>query len=246
MLWVLALDTATPVTALALGRVHFDRVDSEGGADELVAHASHDDGGRHSASLLTPRIAALLASAGVSPRELGAIACGVGPGAFTGARVALATAKGAAFGVPCPLFAVGTLAAVAGGAAHDGPVLALLDARRGEVYAARFELGPAGPRRVGPDRCCPIDQVFSDMSEAPGLQVVGPGAAVHAEALAGRADVQPGPGVDGRGLWRAAALAVLAGPPADLADLDAVYLRASYAELSTNKPRRPPHRSPFA
>lgn len=241
-IWVLALDTATPITALALGRV-----DRERGAADLVAQASHDDQGRPASSLLTARIAALLAEADVVPRALGAIACGVGPGTFTGARVALATAKGLAFAVPCPLFAVSTLAALAGGAAHDGPVLALLDARRGEVYGARFELGPAGPRRSGPDLCCPIEHVLSDLSEAPSLQAIGPGASVYAEALATVGlQVQPAPGVDGRGLWRAAALAVRSEPAADLAAADVIYLRASYAELGTTRPRRPPHRSPFA
>lgn len=241
-IWLLALDTSTPLTALALGRV-----DRERGASELVASATHDDRDQPASSLLAARITALLAGAGLGPRALGALACGVGPGTFTGTRVALATAKGLAFALPCPLHAVPTLAALAGGAATDGPVLALLDARRAEVYAARFELGPAGPRRTGPDRCCPIAQVLVDLAETPGLQVIGPGAAVHAETLtaAGCTHLQPTAGVDAPGLWRAAALAALGQPPVDLASVDAVYLRASYAELGTNTPRRAPHRSPF-
>lgn len=238
--WLLALDTSTPSTALALGRV-----DREHGTSELVAHATHDDLARPASSLLAARISALLAEAGIGPRDLGALACGVGPGTFTGTRVALATAKGLAFALPCPLFALSTLAALAAGARADGPVLALLDARRAEVYAARFELGLAGPRRVGPDRCCPIEQVLSDLAEAPGLQIIGPGAAVYAAALAGCTSLQPSAGVAAPGLWRAAALAALEDAPADLAGVDAVYLRASYAELGTNTPRRAQHRSPF-
>ena len=240
--WLLALDTSTPLTALALGRV-----DRERGASELVASATHDAHARPASSQLAARIAALLAGAGLAPRDLGALACGVGPGTFTGTRVALATAKGLAFALPCPLFAVPTLAALAGGATTDGPVLALLDARRAEVYAARFELGPAGPRRAGPDRCCPIEQVLSDLAETPGLQLIGPGAAVHAAALveAGCVHLRASAGVEAGGLWRAAALAALEDEAADLALVDAVYLRASYAELGTNTPRRAPHRSPF-
>lgn len=238
--WLLALDTSTPSTALALGRI-----DREHHTSELVAHATHDDLARPASSLLAARISALLAEAGLGPRDVGALACGVGPGTFTGTRVALATAKGLAFALPCPLFALSTLAALAAGATADGPVLALLDARRAEVYAARFELGPAGPRRVGPDRCCPIEQVLSDLAETPGLQIIGPGAAVHAAALAACTSLQPTTGVEARGLWRAAALAALEDAPADLAGVDAVYLRASYAELGTNTPRRAQHRSPF-
>ena len=105
--------------------------------------------------------------------------------------------------LPCPLFAVPTLAALAAGATTDGPVLALLDARRAEVYAARFELGPAGPRRAGPDRCCPIEQVLSDLAETPGLQLIGPGAAVHAAALveAGCVHLRASAGVEAGLAW---------------------------------------------
>ncbi len=240
-IWLLALDTSTPLTALALGKV-----DRERGTHERVAGATHDDQASPASSLLAARILALLTEAGITPRDLGALACGVGPGTFTGTRVALATAKGLAFALPCPLFAVPTLAAVAGSAAADGRVLALLDARRAEVYAAEFTLGPAGPRRAGPDRCCSIEQVLSDMVDAPGLRAIGPGAAVHAATLTSAGvQVQASAGVEAHGLWRAAALAALADQPADLADVDAVYLRASYAELGTNTPRRAAHRSPF-
>ncbi|HEY0134767.1 MAG TPA: tRNA (adenosine(37)-N6)-threonylcarbamoyltransferase complex dimerization subunit type 1 TsaB [Nannocystis sp.] len=239
-IWLLALDTSTPCTALALGRV-----DRDTGAHELVAHATHDDRKAPASSLLAPRISALLGEAGISARQLGAVGCGVGPGMFTGTRVALATAKGLAFALPCPLFVVSTLAAVAGGAARDGEVLALLDARRGEVYAGRFTLGPAGPQMQGEARCCPIAQVLLDMAGGPDLQVIGPGAAAQAEALVEYTTL-PTIGATGAGLWRAAARGVLQEAPADLDNVDAVYLRASYAELGTNTPRRTPYRSPFA
>ncbi len=237
-LWLLALDTSTPCTALALGQV-----DRDTGAHRLVVHATHDDRRAPASSLLAPRITAMLAAAGITANQLGGVACGVGPGMFTGTRVALATAKGLAFALPCPLFAVSTLAAVAAGA-PDGEVLALLDARRGEVYAARFTLGADGPQIRGEARCCPIAQVLEDMADGPGLTVIGPGAGAQAQALAGYTAVATD-GATGPGLWRAAAHAALFTTAADLDAVDAVYLRASYAELGTNTPRRAPHRSPF-
>jgi tRNA threonylcarbamoyladenosine biosynthesis protein TsaB len=240
--WLLALDTSTPCTALALGRVG---ADGHGELVELVVHATHDDRAAPASSRLGARISALLAEARLTPRQLGAIACGIGPGTFTGTRVALATCKGLAFALPCPLFALDTLAAVAAGAARDGDVVALLDARRGEVYARRYVVGPAGPRALGEPRCCPIAQVLTDMADGTDLQFVGPGAGAYASALAGRGEVQASPGVTAAGLWRAAVAAFASGVAADLDSVDAVYLRASYAELGTNAPRRPRVRSPF-
>ena len=239
--WLLALDTSTPRTALALGRVDRDR-----GAAELIAHATHDDAGPASA-LLGPRIAALLAEAGVAAAELGAIACGRGPGMFTGCRVALATAKGLALALGCPIFGLSTLAVIAGSA--EGTAFALLDARRGEVYAATFAVGEAGPARLSEDRCCTLEQALADMSPETlaAIRPVGPGVAAHGAALPPelRARALATAGADARGLWRAAARAALREAADDVAALDAVYLRASYAELGLNTPKRPPFRSPF-
>lgn len=131
--WLLALDTSTPRTALAVGRI-----DRNLGRSELVAQATHDDRGRPASAELAPRIAALLAEAEITAQALGAVACGRGPGMFTGSRVAVATAKGLALGLGCPLYGLSTLAVIAGAEGNHGPTLALLDARRGEVYAAAY------------------------------------------------------------------------------------------------------------
>ena len=241
--WLLALDTSTPRTALALGTI-------DGSAARLVVAATHDDAGRPASALLGPRIAALLADARISPRELAAVACGRGPGMFTGSRVALATAKGLALALDVPLFGLSTLAVIAGAADRGGPTLALLDARRGDVYAATFVVDADGPARLSEDRCCPIAQVLADMSPEllPTIRPLGPGVAACAGELPPelRARAQELPGADGAGLWAAAARAAAHEAPDDVATLDAVYLRASYAELGLNTPKRTAYRSPFA
>jgi tRNA threonylcarbamoyladenosine biosynthesis protein TsaB len=98
------------------------------------------------AETLLPAIAALLEEASATLDDVGAYAISIGPGSFTGLRVGLSTLKGLAFGSDAPAFAVPTLAALAAEAPEGaGPVAALLDARRGELYAAAFEAdGRAG------------------------------------------------------------------------------------------------------
>jgi len=139
MTWLLALETATAVTGVALFR-----------GDECVAEVVRADG--TAAELLMPAIDEVLRGAGLRPEGLAAIAVSIGPGSFTGLRVGLATAKGLAFGTDVPLVPVPTLAALALRAeATERPVLALLDARRGEVYAGLFDCSEAPPRSLVPE-----------------------------------------------------------------------------------------------
>ena len=92
---------------------------------------------RRHAELALPWAEALLAEAGIAKSSLDAIAVGRGPGAFTGVRLAIAVAQGIALALDRPVVPVSTLAALALQA--DGPrVLAAIDARMGEVYAAAF------------------------------------------------------------------------------------------------------------
>lgn len=78
--------------------------------------------------------------------DLDRIAVTAGPGSFTGLRVGIAAARGIALVVGCPVIGIGTLdvhAASARALAGDVPVVAVLDARRGEVYSQRFAAGGA-------------------------------------------------------------------------------------------------------
>jgi tRNA threonylcarbamoyl adenosine modification protein YeaZ len=112
-------------------------------------------GARAHAERLTPNVLAALADAGLSVNDLGAVVVGCGPGPFTGLRVGMATAAayGHALGIPvhgvCSLDAIGIETAAA-----SGDVLVVTDARRREVYWARYR---DGLRIEGPAVDAPAD-----------------------------------------------------------------------------------------
>ena len=133
---LLGLDTATPAVTVAL---------HDGG--QPLAQLVTVDAHRH-AELLAPSIAKIIADAGVSPRDLTGIAVGVGPGPYTGLRVGVVTAKvlGAALGIP--VYGVCSLDAIAADVEGERSFLVATDARRRELYFARYD---EGGRRSGPD-----------------------------------------------------------------------------------------------
>lgn len=129
---ILAIETSSPVCSVAL---------TQNGA--LVASAELRLDKSHS-SHLTVLIEQLLGNAGVSLRELAAVAVADGPGSYTGLRIGAAAAKGLCYALELPLVAIGTLPALAHQVAQQVPNAAryrfapLLDARRMEVYAALY------------------------------------------------------------------------------------------------------------
>lgn len=118
-------------------------------AGSVLAEVSYEGVERH-AERIVPAIDEALGASGLSRRELSAIACDVGPGSFTGARVGVATARGIALALGVPLSGVGSLEAMAveglaaDEAQHACVAIALLDARRGELYAAAYSDGKSG------------------------------------------------------------------------------------------------------
>ncbi|HHW4679586.1 MAG TPA: tRNA (adenosine(37)-N6)-threonylcarbamoyltransferase complex dimerization subunit type 1 TsaB [Xylella sp.] len=109
---------------------------------------------RRHAELALPWAEQLLAEAGISRRQLDAIAFGCGPGAFTGVRLAISLAQGIALALDLPLLPVSTLRVLAMRAVPEAlRVLASIDARMGEVYTSLFVrrngiLVPSGPESV--------------------------------------------------------------------------------------------------
>jgi len=127
---LLALDTATDACSVAL------YVDGSIVQRHEVAPQRHTQ-------LLLPMVRALCAEAGLTPADFDAIALGIGPGAFTGVRVAASVAQGLAYAHALPVVEVSTLAAIAQGGFRvtGAPAwLATLDARRQELYWAHYRI----------------------------------------------------------------------------------------------------------
>jgi tRNA threonylcarbamoyladenosine biosynthesis protein TsaB len=138
---VLAFDTATPETVVGLAA----------GTGVLSARHSPKAGERPGhASQLLALASGLLDEAGLALADVDRVGVGVGPGTFTGLRIGVATARALAQGTGAQLAAIPTLTALA---QHDGSVLAVLDARRGEAFVAPHRDGQplAAPAAVARD-----------------------------------------------------------------------------------------------
>jgi len=166
---LLAFDTATPAVTVALHD-----------GTELLAEHTEVDARRHG-ELLAPGIRTVLAEAGRSRLELTDVAVGVGPGPFTGLRVGLVTARALADALGIAVHGVCTLDilawAVRRETQHSGPFAVATDARRREVYWARYE---------GPDRRLTepaVDWPHVVAPQVAGLAVAGEGAAKYPDAF---------------------------------------------------------------
>jgi tRNA threonylcarbamoyladenosine biosynthesis protein TsaB len=161
---VLGFDTATPAVSVALHD-----------GERVIAGASALDARRHS-ELLMPMIAKAMADAGVSRGDLTAVAVGVGPGPYTGLRVGVVTARVLGSVLGLPVHGVCSLDVIAAAAFHGDNFLVATDARRKEVYWARYD---ASGRRVAGPR---VGQA-SSIPEAAELAVAGAGGLLYPEAF---------------------------------------------------------------
>ena len=139
---VLAIDTATP--AVTAGIVRLDGI-------EVLAEQVTVDARAH-AERLTPNVLGALADAGLTVNDLGAVVVGCGPGPFTGLRVGMATAAAYGHALGIPVHGVCSLDAI--GVYTTGDALVVTDARRREVYWARYR---DGVRIEGPAVNTPAD-----------------------------------------------------------------------------------------
>lgn len=173
---LLALDTATDYGSLALLR-----------DEEVLGERSLPAPGSYLVYLL-PTLDLLLKEAEVTLPELDAICLSQGPGNFTGLRLGLATAQGLALALGCPLVPVPTLEVLAARhVGHPEPVGVLIDAKRGEVYWARFDCSQGLPVLLEAMERLPLEALPSRW--LPPLRLAGPGLDGCRELLA---DLPPG------------------------------------------------------
>jgi tRNA threonylcarbamoyladenosine biosynthesis protein TsaB len=184
---LLGIDTSTAASAAAVLRDDGEAFEHEPAPTRLTEPPAH-------AGELMPAVDRVMADAGLDYPDLGAVAVGVGPGPFTGLRIGVATARALAMGAGLELRPVSSLAALAHGIEAE-LALPVIDARRGEVFAAlyegRQELWPAAAldpedlaQRVAAEGLQPLaagdgSVRFRDVLEAAGMQVAAAGSRAH-------------------------------------------------------------------
>jgi tRNA threonylcarbamoyladenosine biosynthesis protein TsaB len=151
---LLGIDTSTPAASACVLRDDGEAFEVLPPADRLSRPPAH-------ATELMPAIAEVMERSGADWSDLDAIAVGVGPGTFTGLRIGIATARALATAAELPLRRVSSLAALAAGI--EALVrLPLIDARRGEVFAALYE----GEREFWPPMVTPPDELVEQLGNA--------------------------------------------------------------------------------
>lgn len=167
---LLAIETATECCSVALLA-----------GDRLIARSEMAP--RRHAELLLPMCEDVLAEAGLARADLDVLAVGRGPGAFTGVRLAVSAAQGIALALDIPVVPVSSLAALAMQAPENGAdVLAVIDARMGEIYAAVFRRVDGRIEAITDETVGPADALRVPGVSA--LNVIGTGWTSYHDAIA--------------------------------------------------------------
>ena len=227
---ILGIDTSGAQGSVALLRATPSAAPSP--RDELVTLETVSLAGGRCSELLVPSIAAILESQGAKRSSLELIAVASGPGSFTGLRVAVATAKGLAEAFATPVVAISVLEALALAAPCEGDITAVLDARRSELFFGDYFLDGSATE--------PAQMVRESITSLSAF-LVSESARQRAVITCDEPLVSPmreaGISVhfiarpDAEAYARIAYRKFCAGERADVATLDANYLRRSDAEL---------------
>ncbi|URM90010.1 tRNA (adenosine(37)-N6)-threonylcarbamoyltransferase complex dimerization subunit type 1 TsaB [Streptomyces sp. MRC013] len=208
---LLAMDTATPAVTVAL---HDGR--------SVVARSGRVDARRHG-ELLLPAVHRVLGEAGLGPGAVTGVVVGVGPGPYTGLRVGLVTAATFASALGVPAYGLCTLDGLAYASGIDGPFVVATDARRKEVYWARYD--DHRTRATEPS----VDRPADIADRVAGLPAVGAGARLYGEVFPDARDPEH---------QSAAALAALAAERLaageELPEPRPMYLRRPDAQVPKN------------
>lgn len=205
---VLAIDTSSAAVTAAVADL------DAAGRGPVIARVTVD--ARAHAERLAPSIRSCLAEVGAGPAQLGAVVAGLGPGPFTGLRVGLMTAAALSDALNIPAYGVGSLDAIAHAVARSGSLLVAGDARRHEIYWARYIDG----RRIEGPGVARAADVVADPSGRPPV-TAGAGARLYADVLGGElldCDYPPA-----ASLMALAADRMVAGAPGEV--LAPLYLR---------------------
>ncbi|MCF3123025.1 tRNA (adenosine(37)-N6)-threonylcarbamoyltransferase complex dimerization subunit type 1 TsaB [Streptomyces arenae] len=209
---LLALDTATPAVTVALHD-----------GSSVVSESSQVDARRHG-ELLLPAVDRVLADAGLRLDAVTGIVVGVGPGPYTGLRVGLMTADTFGLALGVPVHGVCTLDGLAYASGIDsGPFVVATDARRKEVYWARYD--DVRTRAGGPA----VDRPADIADEVAGLPAVGAGALLYPDTFP---DARAPEHVSAAALASLAAERLAAGE--ELLEPRPLYLRRPDAQVPKN------------
>jgi tRNA threonylcarbamoyladenosine biosynthesis protein TsaB len=235
---ILAFDTATPATTVALADLSTPRSEAAGRTIELRDDPAPGSRPNHTRRLLE-LVQEVMARAGSGWSEIDRIAVGIGPGTFTGLRIGIASAQALSRAREVPLVGISTLAALALPAADSAPehaVMAVLDARRGEAFAAAWATGGrpgCQPPQLPPTVLDPESLRRAASGLAPGSLAVGDGAVKFAPDLR-RSGLIVAP--EDSELHRVTALAhcrlAIDLEPGHLGDVQPEYLRQPDAEIA--------------
>ena len=167
---LLAVDTSTTSCSVALFN-----------GDRLLAETVYAAGKSHSRHLVS-MIHAILETCGCDPADIGGIAVTRGPGTFTGLRIGISTVKGLAAATGAAVVGISSLAALAFPFSQlDSSVVAMIDARRGEVYHARYHGGSGSPVPATRPAVCTPESAAAALPA--GSILVGSGAVLYREVF---------------------------------------------------------------
>ncbi len=171
---ILALETSAKAVSAAV---------SEDG--RILAAGYQDTGLTHSRTLM-PIVEGILRNAGLTVKDMDAIAAAVGPGSFTGIRIGVSAAKGLAFAAEKPCVPVSALAAMARNAAFAGGlIVCAMDARQKQIYNALFSVRDDGSlERLTPDRAVSLADLAEELADdSRPKTIAGDGAKLCLDAL---------------------------------------------------------------
>lgn len=169
---ILAIDTSGPVASCAVMK--------DGRVTHLIAM---NQGLTHSETIM-PAVDEALSASGLTCREIDVFAAVAGPGSFTGVRIGVCAVKGLAHAVDRPCVALDALETLAMNFyGFDGLCCPILDARRGQVYCAAYDMRDGLPKQALPGDAVALETFLGRLPEGRRLVFVGDGVPVHGEKV---------------------------------------------------------------